>query len=329
MQRTIVPNNIEIKKVSPDKKVFLLPENGNLYKVNMHTHSTESDGNFTPEELKKYYSEQGYHAVAYTDHRKCIPHTHLTDENFVALTGTELDFSYCDESGYVRKTVHINAIARNPELAFEKKAMPLDYDLINEAVAELNSMDCIVTVNHPVFSDMSTEDIFRIKGMHGLEVYNGIGVMFNNYSDDSAFYEYYLRTGGRVAPVAGDDCHMRFPDGTPFIEHFQGFNVIKAPELTYDALINGITENNMFASTGPMFNNLWLEGDMLHVQCSPVCGVYVHCKYLSYKATEVERTDCLTDVTLDISGLRTISPYIWVQLRDTNGRKAWAMPYWF
>lgn len=333
MQRIINPVGHKINKednnTSSEEKIWLLPESGNLYKVNMHSHSTISDGSFSPKELKHLYMEKGYHAVVFSDHRKCVPHTDLTDENFVALTGTELDFGYCDESGLTRKIVHINAIAKDPNLTFEKVSMPLDYDLINEVIGEMKEMGCFVTVNHPVFSDMSTDDLLRLKGMDGVEIYNSIGTMFNNYSDDSAFYEYFLRAGGKAMPVAGDDCHMHYEDGTPFEEYFQGFTVVKAPELTYNALVKGIAEGAHYASTGPMFKNLWLEGNMLHVQCSPVCGVFVHGKYLFYKAVEVERTDKLTDVTLDISGLRAVSPYIWVQLRDSQGKKAWAVPYWF
>lgn len=329
MKRIIIPKDLEIKEADNKEKIWLLPPEGNLYKTNLHSHSSESDGNFTPKELKNFYVKEGYHAVAFTDHRKCTPHTDLTDENFVALTGTELDFSYCDEKGYVRKMVHINAIAKNPETTFEKSSMPLDYDLINRTIKELKEKDCYVTVNHPVFSDMSTDDLLRIEYMDGMEVYNSIGVMFNNYSDDSAFYEYFIRTGRKAVPIAADDCHMKFMDDTPFVEHFQGFTVIKAPELSYNSLVTGLEKGNVFASTGPMFKNIWIEGNILHVECSPVSGVYVHGKYLAYKATEVERTDTLTNVTLDISGLREISPYIWVQLRDTKGRKAWALPYWF
>ena len=36
-------------------RTYILPESGNLYKVNLHTHSTLSDGAFAPEELKAYY----------------------------------------------------------------------------------------------------------------------------------------------------------------------------------------------------------------------------------------------------------------------------------
>ena len=173
------------------------------------------------------------------------------------------------------------------------------------------------------------EDIMNMKGYHCMELFNSIGIMFNNYSDDSVYYEYFLRAGGKAIPVAADDCHKIFEDGTPFLEYFQGFTVVKAPELSYNSLINGLESGACFASTGPMFHNIWLEGDILHVECDPVCGVFVHSKYLHYKVTDNERTDCITHTELNISGLRAVSPYIWVQLRDTNGRKAWAMPYWF
>ncbi len=38
-------------------KKYLLPHEGNFYKANLHSHSTISDGNKTPEELKKIYEK--------------------------------------------------------------------------------------------------------------------------------------------------------------------------------------------------------------------------------------------------------------------------------
>lgn len=48
-------------------KKFLLPENGQFYKANLHCHSIVSDGKRTPEEIKQIYMEKGYAIVAYTD----------------------------------------------------------------------------------------------------------------------------------------------------------------------------------------------------------------------------------------------------------------------
>ena len=309
--------------------VELLPRSGNCYKINLHTHSTLSDGNFSPEQLKAMYMEQGYHAVAFTDHRNCIPHPELTDEQFVALTGTELDFHEFDEKNGLIHAVHLNALATDPLTERKDVSQPLDYALINQTIADLKKDGFFVTLNHPVWSNSTTEELSVIKGYDAMEVCNSIAVMFNNFSDDSPLYENYLRAGGRAFPVAADDCHKIFEDGSPFCEYYKSFTVVKAPELTYDSIVKALTAGDFYSSTGPRLENLWLEGDLLHVECSPVFGVFVHSKYLNVKTQDVQKTDCITHTVLDISAIREKSPYFWVQLRDSNGGKAWAVPYWF
>ena len=315
--------------VNENKRIDILPQIGNLYKVNLHTHSTLSDGNFTPEELKRLYVSEGYSAVAFTDHRAFIPHPDLTDDSFVALTGAELDFTAMD-NGCWECAVHINAISRDENHTGSYERMPLDYSLINKTVEKLKADGCYVTLNHPVWSNMSTEDMFKVKGVDAVEIFNSIGVMFNNYADDTPLYEYYLRHGGKAGLVAGDDTHKIFEDGTPFMEYYRSFTMLKAKELTYESLMDALEHGDCYASTGPVFKNLWLDGDILHVECSPVFGVYVHSRYMNIKTQDVRRTDCITETELDISEIRKSgSPYIWVQLRDLSGGKAWANPYWF
>lgn len=309
--------------------IELLPRSGNFYKVNFHTHSTLSDGNFTPQELKGIYMSMGYDAVAFTDHRKCIPHPELTDESFVAITGTELDFSQKDDDGNILKAVHLNAFAVEPLKAMDFVSMPLDFDLINQAVEKLKKEGFFVVLNHPVWSNMASDDIERIHGFDAMEVNNSIAVLFNNFTDDSAPYEHYLRNGGRVIPIAADDSHKIFDDGTPFVEYGKSFVMVKADSLCYSSIMHALSVGACYSSTGPEFKNLWLEGDILHVECSCVCSVFVHGKCLNKKTQVVERTDIITSVALDISHVRESSPYFWVQLRDTKGGKAWATPYWF
>ena len=59
--------------ISPDKK---------QYKANLHCHSTISDGNLTPEQLKEAYKGQGYSVLCITDHEIPADHSHLTDKDF-------------------------------------------------------------------------------------------------------------------------------------------------------------------------------------------------------------------------------------------------------
>ena len=60
---------------------YLLPDSGNFYKANLHVHTTVSDGQMTPEEIKRIYKEHGYSIVAFTDHEIMIPHTDLADDD--------------------------------------------------------------------------------------------------------------------------------------------------------------------------------------------------------------------------------------------------------
>jgi len=311
------------------RRIYLLPEDGEFYKLNLHTHSKLSDGNFTPEELKQLYMDMGYDGLAYTDHRKCIPHTQLTDGNFVALTGMELDFTEKDEKGNWVKSVHINALAGDPAKCCNYESMPLDYSLINQTVAQLKKDGFYVVLNHPVWSNMTNEEVAKIKGMDAMEICNSIAVWFNNYSDDSSVYETYMRQGGRVVPVAADDTHKIFEDGTPFWEYGKSFTMVKARELTYSTVMEALRRGHSYASTGPEIKAMWIEGNTLHIECSPVFGIFVHGMRLDKKTQVVEKSDCIISADIDITALRQSSPYFWVQLRTTDSQKAWATPYWF
>ena len=168
-----------------------------------------------------------------------------------------------------------------------------------------------------------------IKGADGMEVFNSIAVEFNNYSDDSSFYECFLRRGGRAIPIAADDTHKVYGDGSPFREYFKAATYLLADELSYDGLMGALKSGCCYASTGPRFYGMWLEGDLLYVECSPVVGVYAHGKCITVKNQDVRRTDCMTRAAINIAKIRESSPYVWVQLRDNDGRKAWSVPYFF
>ena len=71
-------------------KKILLDGNKQRFKVNLHCHTTVSDGTWTPEQVKDYYKSHGYSAVCYSDHDVLVGHEELCDEEFVALHACEL-----------------------------------------------------------------------------------------------------------------------------------------------------------------------------------------------------------------------------------------------
>lgn len=304
-------------------RTYLLPPEGNLYKANLHCHTTVSDGEFSPAQIKAFYKSRGYHAVAFTDHQICMPHMELNDEAFVALTGIEIACGIRKSS-----SIHVCGIARNPKTKLKHPNNPMnDIAKMNAGIAKLNKKGFITTLNHPRWSGISAADIAAIQGFTNMEVVNGYEWMLDGYGDSSACYEEALRAGRKIRPLATDDSHHKQAPGEPGYEYFQGFTVLKAPALTYGALIDALEQGSFFASTGPMFQNLWLEDNILHLECSPVRGVYVHGTLYSHRASKVVSADTITHLDLDVSKLSD-SGYLFVKIVDTRGRQAWACPLW-
>lgn len=305
-------------------RTYLLPPEGNLYKTNLHCHTTVSDGKFSPVEIKKLYKNMGYSAVAFTDHQFCLPHPELTDESFVALTGIEIAYG-------IRKatSIHICGISRDPTVQLKQLNHPSNrIPRVNRGIAALNQKGFITTLNHPRWSGISSADIAAIQGFSNMETANGYEMVLDGYGDTSSNYEEAIRSGRRIRPLATDDNHKKLPGGAPGHEYFQCFTMLKAPELSYNALIDALDAGAFFASTGPIFQNLWLENNILHIECSPVRGVYVHGHLYSHRASHVETTDSVTVLDLNVSKLCNESRYLFVKIADMQGRCAWAPPLW-
>ena len=98
-------------------KKYLLPSDGQFYKANLHCHTTVSDGKLTPAEVKEAYKSRGYSIVAYTDHDVMVAHPELDDENFLALTGYEIEVTETWDGPFAnKKTAHMCFIAMSRDV---------------------------------------------------------------------------------------------------------------------------------------------------------------------------------------------------------------------
>src|SRR5688572_32784773 len=80
------------------------------FKGNLHTHTLNSDGDSTPDDVVRWYREHGYHFVTLTDHNYLtsvdgLNALHGADEKFLVMAGEEVT----DRFG--NKPVHVNGFA--------------------------------------------------------------------------------------------------------------------------------------------------------------------------------------------------------------------------
>lgn len=281
-------------------KRYLLPENGQFYKANLHCHTTVSDGKMTPEEIKETYLSRGYSIVAYTDHDIMVDHNDLADENFLPLLGYEIEITenkvHHGVPFHSVKTCHICLVAKDRETAKQvcyhrerymigngaqyreqakfDETLPdyvreYSHEGINDIIAKAKEGGFFVTYNHPVWSREDSGDFLGYEGMDAMEICN-YGCYWAGYPEYNPYiYDQMLRAGKKIYCVGTDDNHV--------LAHCGGaFTVIKADKLDYATIMKSLEDGNFYASMGPEIHELWYEDGNVHIKCSPVHTITIN-----------------------------------------------------
>lgn len=332
-------------------KNWLLPESGKYFKANMHCHSVLSDGSWTVEKLKEVYKRHGYSIIAFTDHNVLIDHSDLNDENFMAITGYEMDVNDipndrawnhtpCTHICFYAKDAHNTVMpCFNPKYipdnhadlrAAQKYSGTPDYERDYKNVSDMIKKTCeegfLACYNHPTWSEQDMADYLNIKGVFAMEIYNHSCVVGGYHEFNERVYDDMLRRGNKIYCIASDDNHDRFDEGSPRWDSCGGFIMIKAEKLEYGAIMRALENGDFYASTGPEIYDLWTEGEEVHIKCSPVERI----SYTTYGRHTVVTTgehvgDKITEAVFKVSGL--YDRYGRVTIYDGAGHYAWTRAY--
>ena len=340
-------------------KQYLLPENGTFYKTNLHCHSTLSDGRFTREEIKEAYKANGYSAVAFTEHEGLFDSSHLTDEDFVAITSYEYSITskenvfseYIDEEEYLknfkyRECIHLNFYAKDPHnnkmVCHDPKYIwgetrkyldQLEYvgtpdyrriysvEKINEVIKAANDNGFLVVYNHPHWSINNASNIYKhLRGLHGIEIHNGASHRATNLDYVPWVYDEMARTGQRLICTAADDNHSTW-------DRFLAWTMIKADKLDYTSIMTAFEKGDCYCSSGPEIYNLFVEDkEWVTVRCSPVEAAYLTPAHRDCQVKFKETEDGLTEARFKI---READLYFRITLRDAKGNHANTRIYYF
>ena len=97
------------------------------YKGNTHTHTLNSDGDSTPDEVVRWYREHGYHFLVLTDHNYLtgvdgLNALHGAADKFLVMKGEEVTDRFGDH------LLHVNGLDVERTVAFYRDAVGLDFD---------------------------------------------------------------------------------------------------------------------------------------------------------------------------------------------------------
>ncbi len=126
--------------------------------------------------------------------------------------------------------------------------------------------------------------------------------------------------GSLLDTIATDDSHYyRGEEGRGFIR-------VQAADLSQQGIMAALRQGRYHASCGPEIHALRMEGDSIHISCSPV----EHIIFLSNLPWAAERNRAgqgLTQASYQVKrGGSFPMTFVRVVLIDAQGRKAWSNP---
>ncbi len=298
----------------------LLPQGVPYYKASLHTHSTVSDGKLTPEEVRDAYKEKGYSILALTDHSVIVEHPELNQEDFLMLTGVEIDMDdrYDPEGIVRRRNRHLCLLSKTPhnnwlpykDLEPKMTSVPyeqfMDYagmsreysaENANKVIKACNDHGYLVTYNHPCWSLEHYPDYAPLEGLWAMEYRNSSCIAQGYDENNGRVYDDLLVQGKRLAAVCTDDMHnFTRPSGYPVLG--VSWVMVGAKDLSYESVITALEQGDLYASCGPEIYELSWDGQNVHVKCSPCARIQV---LTQTRAVALAYGTDLTEATLDMS----------------------------
>ncbi|MBO4512833.1 MAG: CehA/McbA family metallohydrolase [Victivallales bacterium] len=290
------------------------------YRASLHTHSTISDGQFTPAEVIKLYADEGYDILAFTDHSLPNPVSTYDSRGMTLISGMEMH-----PMGPRGENWHLLA------LGLPEDFPPPDADKNSTAQSCIDAARAaggLVFCAHPSFCGFRSTDIMPLRGLEGIEVFNS-GTRFAGKGFNMQCWDELLDEGHWMRAIAVDDMHGRR-------DLFCGWTMILTDEpLSQAAVRRAIRSGNFYATQGPQLLSISLHDNVLEAEFTPCTEVIgVSWKWRGYSAVcdnftgpgdgQREITSCRLKLKNDIKEC-----WIRLQLKDSHGRYAWCNPVRF
>lgn len=286
----------------------LLSSHGKWLKGNLHTHTTLSDGNLTPEEVLKIYRGAGYDFIALTDH--WVQGKTGERDGILVLNGCEWD-----AGDMVRTRVyHILGIGMEREVKGDRTVLATPQAIINA----IRSAGGIAVLAHPAWSLTDPDAAMKLEGLAGAEIYNSVSTLPWNgdRADSSLYFDLWGAEGRMVRCFCADDSH--FYKG----EQTRSYLMVNAEDCTPEAVMQALRNGDFYASQGPRFTSIRVGDGKVEVGFTgaETAVFYSNCVW------------CQDRVAQNCGGfasyrLNPVDRYVRVELRDAAGRRAWCSPF--
>jgi hypothetical protein len=294
---------------------------GRWYKGNLHTHTLNSDGDSTPNEVATWYREHDYNFLVLTDYNHLtevagLNAVHASKEQFLLIPGEEVT------DAFEKNPIHINAYDLAGEL------QPRHGDSVAATIQ--NNVDSILaakalpSINHPNFHwAVTAQDLLRVERLGLMEVYNGHPTVNNvgggGFRSLDEMWDVLLSAGRRIHGIAVDDAHHFKHIGREYSNPGRGWIQVRAESLTPAAIRSAIEQGQFYASSGVKLRDIQVSGEEYRVEIDPQATE----KFTTYFIGDGGKVLAKTFATSAVYRFAGAEKYVRARVDSSFGASAW------
>lgn len=297
---------------------------GTWFRCAFHAHTTNSDGELSPDMLVRHYQWAGYDVLAITDHwaRTVEPST----KEILVIPSAELDAT-CPT---MESDAHVLALGVEADPVLPEG----EFEPLADVVAWIAANGGVPYLAHTYWSGLRTEQWWDEEGLFGIEVWNTGCELELGRGDSSIHWDEALEHGRMLFALAADDSHH------PGFDSGFAWTWVRAQERTQPAILEALRTGSFYGSTGPEIRGVEVDEHQVVVECSPAESVTLYSGrkrgaranagklgYPNHSRVLTRNDDgLLTRVALERpwDGGR----YGRVEVKAADGTKAWTNPLW-
>lgn len=297
------------------------------YKGNTHTHTLNSDGDSTPDEVVRWYRENGYHFLVLTDHNFLtsvdgLNALHGADGKFIVIKGEEVT----DKFG--RKPIHVNG------LDVSRKVDPQGGNSVVETmqrnVDAVRAASGVPHINHPNYEwAITADELKQVDNNKLFEIYNGHHLANNQGGGGvpglEEVWDTILSSGKLIYGIAVDDAHtFKQPWNKASAQPGRGWVVVRTDRLAGAAIMAALERGDFYASTGVELTDYQASAKEIVVTIKQEPSIKYRVEFIG-KGGRVLKESIESPAVYQIRGDEM---YVRAKISESNGKVAWTQPVW-
>lgn len=295
------------------------------YKGNTHTHTNNSDGDSTPEEVTKWYLANGYNFLVLSDHNFLtkvdgLNSQYQKDEHFLLIQGEEVT------SRFGNKPLHINGL--NVERLISEQKGQSVIEVIQKSVDAIRDAKGIPHINHPNFGwAITLAELKQVENYKLFEIYNGHPLVNNFGGGDKPgleeIWDSILTSGKLIYGLAVDDAHhFKRPLDRNSSLPGKGWIFVRTAKLSAESILEAMENGDFYSSTGVELTDYQANRQSIKITIKEQNGS-------KYRTQFIGKNGKILSVKNDnpaVYKIRGNEGYVRAKILESNGKVAWTQP---